>query len=79
MLYLDYAKKIGDRYILNFFADSIEDITEISNNKRFVTKNGTDYGVPLASSTIVITEPDKTKKNVFTWGRRNMERKSHSF
>ena len=62
MLYLDYAKKIGDRYILNFFADSIEDITEISNNKRFVTKNGTDYGVPLASSTIVITMPDKTKK-----------------
>lgn len=62
MLYLDYAKKIGDRYILNFFADSIEDITEISNNKRFITKNGIDYGVPLASSTIVITMPDKTKK-----------------
>lgn len=27
-----------------------------------MTKNGTDYGVPLASSTIVITMPDKTKK-----------------
>ena len=62
MLYLDYAKKIGDRYILNFFANSIEDIAEVSNGKRFVTKNGTDYGVPLASSIIVITEPDKTKK-----------------
>ena len=62
MLYLDYAKKIGDRYILNFFANSIEDIAEVSNGKRFVTKNGTDYGVPLASSTIVITMPDKTKK-----------------
>ena len=51
-------QKIGNRYILNFFADNVEDIAEISNNKRFTTKNGIDYGVPLASSTIVITMPD---------------------
>lgn len=62
MLYLDYAKPIGEGYILNFFADKVEDIQEVSNGKRFVTKNGMDYGVPMASSTIVITTPDKIKK-----------------
>ena len=62
MLYLDYAKPIGEGYILNFFADKVEDIQEVSNGKRFVTKNGMDYGVPMASSTVVITMPDKIKK-----------------
>lgn len=62
MLYLDYAKQVGDRYILNFFADSVEDIDEVADGKEFITKNGTNYGVPLASSTIVITMPDKSKK-----------------
>lgn len=62
MLYLDYAKPIGERYILNFFADKVEDIQEVSNGKSFVTKNGIDYGVPMASSTVVITTPDKVKK-----------------
>ena len=38
MLYLDYAKPIGERYILNFFADKVEDIQEVSNGKSFVTK-----------------------------------------
>lgn len=49
-------------YILNFFADSVDDIEEVSDGKRFITMNGTDYGVPLASSTIVITPPDKERK-----------------
>lgn len=62
MLYLDYAKQIGNRYILNLFADSVEDINEISGGKEFITKNGTNYGVPLASSTVVITAPDKAKR-----------------
>lgn len=62
MLYLDYAKPIGKRYILNFFADKVEDIQEVSNGKSFVTKNGIDYGSPMASSTVVITTPDKIKK-----------------
>lgn len=62
MLYLDYAKPIGGGYILNLFADKVEDIQEVSNGKNFVTKNGIDYGVPLASSTVVITTPDKIKK-----------------
>ena len=34
MLYLDYAKQIGNRYILNLFADSVEDIDEIVNDYR---------------------------------------------
>ena len=62
MIYLDYAKATPNGYILNFFADSEDDLADISNGKRFVTKNGTDYGVPLPSSTVVITMPDKTKK-----------------
>lgn len=63
MLYLDYAKPLTDgKYILNFFAESIEDLDSISHGQRFITKNGTDYGVPQPSSTVVITMPDKTKK-----------------
>lgn len=61
MLYLDYAKKMPGGFILNFFADNVSDIEEISNGKPFITKNGTNYGVPLASSSAVITMPDKTK------------------
>lgn len=62
MLYLNYAKEMKDGFILSFFADSDEDLKEISDGKEFVTKNGTNYGVPLASSTVVVTYPDKTKK-----------------
>lgn len=65
MLYLDYAKPVEGGYILNFFADDVKDIEEISNGKKFVTKNGTDYGVPLDGSTVVITSPDKTKKLIY--------------
>lgn len=62
MIYLDYAKETSNGYILNFFADKEADLADISNGKRFVTKNGTDYGVPQPSSTVVITMPDKTRK-----------------
>lgn len=62
MIYLDYAKAVAGGYILNFFADTEEDIAEVSNGKHFITKNGIDYGIPQPSSTIVITMPDKTKK-----------------
>ena len=62
MIYLDYAKATPNGYILNFFADKEADISDISNGKRFVTKNGTDYGVPQPSSTVIITMPDKTRK-----------------
>lgn len=62
MIYLDYAKATPNGYILNFFADKEADLADISNGKRFVTKNGTDYGVPQPSSTAIITMPDKTRK-----------------
>lgn len=62
MIYLDYAKSVANGYILNFFADTEEDIADVSNGKHFITKNGMDYGVPQPSSTVVITMPDKTKK-----------------
>lgn len=62
MLYLNYAKPMENGYIMNFFADKVEDIEEVSNGKEFITKNGTNYGVPLAGSTVVITPPDKEKK-----------------
>ena len=54
MLYLDYAKQVGDRYILNFFADSVEDIDEVANGKEFITKNGKIYKLEL-----VTTDDDK--------------------
>lgn len=63
MIYLDYAKPLAKGgYILNLFADNEKDIEQVSNGKSFVTLNGTDYGVPNPSSTIVVTSPDKTKK-----------------
>lgn len=62
MLYLDYAKPVEGGYILNFFADKVEDMEAITGGKEFVTKNGTNYGVPLKGSTVVITAPDKEKK-----------------
>lgn len=62
MIYLDYAKATPNGYILNFFADKEADLADISNGQKFVTKNGTDYGVPQPSSTVVITMPDKTRK-----------------
>lgn len=62
MLYLNYAKPIQGGNILNFFADSEKDLEAVSGGKRFIANNGTDYGVPIDSSTVIITLPDKTKK-----------------
>lgn len=59
MLYLDYAKPIANgKYILSFFADSAADLESISHGQKFVTKNGTDYGVPQAGSTVIVTSPE---------------------
>ena len=62
MLSLDYAKKIGNRYIMNFFADSIDDFKEVMNGKEYITRNGMNYGVPLPSSTIILTTPHNKKE-----------------
>ena len=62
MLYLDYAKPVEGGYILNFFADKVEDMETIAGGKEFITKNGTNYGVPLKGSTVVITAPDQVKR-----------------
>ena len=62
MLYLDYAKPVEGGYILNFFADKVEDMESITGGKEFITKNGTNYGVPLKGSTVVITAPDQVKR-----------------
>lgn len=62
MLYLDYAKPVEGGYILNFFADKVEDMESITGGKEFITKNGTNYGAPLKGSTVVITAPDKAKR-----------------
>lgn len=62
MLYLDYAKPLADgKYILGFFADSVTDLESISHGQKFVTKNGTDYGVPQAGSTVIVTSPNSGK------------------
>ena len=62
MLYLDYAKPVEGGYILNFFADKVEDMESITGGKEFITKNGTNFGVPLKGSTVVITAPDQVKR-----------------
>ena len=62
MLYLNYAKPIQGGNILNFFADSEKDLEAVSGGKKFIANNGTDYGVPVDSSTVIITLPNKTKK-----------------
>ena len=62
MLYLDYAKPVEGGYVLNFFADKVEDMEAITGGKAFITKNGTNYGTPLKGSTVVITAPDKAKR-----------------
>lgn len=62
MLYLDYAKPLADgKYILSFFADSAADLESISHGQKFITKNGTDYGVPQAGSTVIVTSPNSGK------------------
>lgn len=62
MLYLDYAKPLADgKYILSFFTDSAADLESISHGQKFVTKNGTDYGVPQAGSTVIVTSPNSGK------------------
>ncbi len=62
MLYLDYAKPLADgKYILSFFADSAADLESISHGQKFVTKNGTDYGVPQPGSTVIVTSPNSGK------------------
>ena len=56
MYYLDYAKRVGDRYILNFFADSEEDLKDVPTSTPYITRNGTNYGIPLETSVVTIIE-----------------------
>ena len=56
MYYLDYAKPVGNRYVLNFFADTIEDLKDVPTTTAYVTRNGTNYGIPLDTSVVTIVE-----------------------
>lgn len=56
MFYLDYAKQVGDRWILNFFADTAEDLKDVPTNTPYITRNGTNYGIPLDTSVVTIVE-----------------------
>lgn len=68
MYYLDYAKKVGDRYVLNFFADTAEDIADVPTNTPYITRNGTNYGVPLETSIVTVIENDVRKNYVLQNG-----------
>lgn len=68
MYYLDYAKKVGDRYILNFFADTADDIADVPTNTPYITRNGTNYGVPLETSIVTVIENDVRKNYVLQNG-----------
>lgn len=50
MISLYYAKKIGNKYVLNFYADKQEDLAAFDAAKEFMF-----YGVPAAGSTITVT------------------------
>lgn len=56
MFYLDYAKQVDNRYILNFFADSAEDLKDVPTTTPYITRNGTNYGIPLDTSVVTIVE-----------------------
>lgn len=68
MYYLDYAKKVGDRYILNFFADTAEDIADVPTNTPYITRNGANYGIPLETSIVTVIENDVRKNYVLQNG-----------
>jgi hypothetical protein len=68
MYYLDYAKKVGKRYILNFFADTIEDLVNVPTNEPYITRNGFNYGIPLDSSVVTIVENGAQKNYVLQNG-----------
>lgn len=68
MYYLDYAKKVGERYILNFFADTIEDLVNVPTNEPYITRNGFNYGIPLDSSVVTIVENGAQKNYVLQNG-----------
>ena len=68
MYYLDYAKKVGERYILNFFADTIEDLANVPTNEPYITRNGFNYGIPLDSSVVTIVENGAQKNYVLQNG-----------
>lgn len=64
MYYLANAKLVNGAYVLNFFADTVEDLKNIPTNTKFITTNGTDYGVPLASSIVTVTDKGATKNYI---------------
>lgn len=68
MYYLDYAKKVGERYILNFFADSIDDLVNVPANAPYITRNGFNYGIPLDTSVVTIVENGAQKNYVLQNG-----------
>lgn len=68
MYYLDYAKKVGERYILNFFADTIQDLANVPTNEPYITRNGFNYGIPLDSSVVTIVENGAQKNYVLQNG-----------
>lgn len=54
MITLGYAKKIGDRYVMNFFADTEEDLENFDTKANFMF-----YGAPLAGSVITCTSGEQ--------------------
>ncbi len=48
--------------MLNFFVDSAEDLKDVPTDKPYITRNGTNYGIPLDTSVVTIVEKD-TKVN----------------
>ena len=50
MLTLNYAKKVTGGYVMNFYADTEEDVTAFNGSKDFL-----NYGKPVAGSVVTMT------------------------
>lgn len=61
MYYLANAKLVNGSYVLNFFADTKEDLAKVPTDTKFIASNGTDYGIPLASSIVTVIDKGVTK------------------
>lgn len=59
--YIWIMQKKENGYILNFFADSYDDLEEVSDGKEYITLNGVNYGVPMAESVVTITNKNGEK------------------
>ena len=66
MITLNYAKKINDKYVMNFYADTEDDLQNFDASKEFLF-----YGVPAEGSVVTITSNEQDAGNYYLNGEGN--------